>query len=78
MCLKIKIFRCLVQNQTDMKTFHPLEVISCGSETDHEVGQKAIIFLRLDLALNKLFIQRRPNVFDVGPTLYKCSTNVLC
>ena len=24
------------------------------------------------------FIQRRPNVFDVGPTLYKCYTNVLC
>ena len=24
------------------------------------------------------FIQRRPNVFDVGPTLYKCHTNVLC
>ena len=24
------------------------------------------------------FIQRWPNVFDVGPTLYKCYTNVLC
>ena len=24
------------------------------------------------------FIQRRPNVFDVGPTLYKCYTYVLC
>ena len=24
------------------------------------------------------FIQRRPNVFDVGPTLHKCYTNVLC
>ena len=24
------------------------------------------------------FIQRRPNVFAVGPTLYKCYTNVLC
>ena len=24
------------------------------------------------------FIQQRPNVFDVGPTLYKCYTNVLC
>ena len=23
------------------------------------------------------FVQRRPNVFDVGPTLYKCYTNVL-
>ena len=23
------------------------------------------------------FIQRRPNVFDVGPTLYKCYANVL-
>ena len=24
------------------------------------------------------FVQRRPNVFDIGPTLYKCYTNVLC
>ena len=24
------------------------------------------------------FVQRRHNVFDVGPTLYKCYTNVLC
>ena len=24
------------------------------------------------------FMQRRLNVFDVGPTLYKCYTNVLC
>ena len=27
----------------------------------------------------KTFVQRRPNnVFDVGPALYKCYTNVLC
>ena len=24
------------------------------------------------------FVQRRPNVFDVGSTLYKCYTNLLC
>ena len=24
------------------------------------------------------FVQRWANVFDVGPTLYKCYTNVLC
>ena len=24
------------------------------------------------------FVQRQPNVFDAGPTLYKCYTNVLC
>ena len=24
------------------------------------------------------FAQRRPNVFDIGPKLYKCYTNVLC
>ena len=24
------------------------------------------------------FIQRRPNVYDVGPTLCKCYTHVLC
>ena len=25
-----------------------------------------------------IFVQRRTNVFDVGPTLYICYTNVLC
>ena len=24
------------------------------------------------------FVQRRPNVFDVGPTLYKCYTSIMC
>ena len=24
------------------------------------------------------FVQSQPNVFDVGPTLHKCYTNVLC
>ena len=24
------------------------------------------------------FVQRRPNVSDVGPTFYKCYANVLC
>ena len=24
------------------------------------------------------FIRRRPNGFDLGPTMYKCFTNVLC
>ena len=24
------------------------------------------------------FVQRRTNVFDVGPTLHECYTNVLC
>ena len=27
---------------------------------------------------HKTFLQRRPNVFVVGPTLYKCYTNILC
>ena len=42
------------------------------------------VFLLLKYHPNKhktfyiTFVQRRPNVFDVGPTLYKCYTNVLC
>ena len=30
------------------------------------------------LNISITFIQRRPNLFDVGPTLIKCHTNVLC
>ena len=28
--------------------------------------------------LSDFFVQRRPNVFDIDATLYKCYTNVLC
>ena len=28
--------------------------------------------------LQRRYVQRRPNLFDVGPPLYKCYTNVLC
>ena len=39
-----------------------------------------LLLRRADIPLNifMTFIQCRPNVFDVGPTLYKCHTNVLC
>ena len=30
------------------------------------------------LKICKTLIQRRPSVFDVGPTLYQCYANVLC
>ena len=33
-------------------------------------------YLRQNICI--AFVQRRPNVADVGPTLYKCYTNVLC
>ena len=25
-----------------------------------------------------IFVQRQTNIFDVGPTLHKCYTNILC
>ena len=31
-----------------------------------------------DSSKHKTFVQRRPNVFDVGPTLYQSYTNILC
>ena len=34
--------------------------------------------LSLSLSLSITFAQRRSNVFDVCPTLYKCHTNVSC
>ena len=38
-CLNIKICKCLVQNETNMINFHPLEVVDRGSETQLEVGE---------------------------------------
>ena len=32
----------------------------------------------VDIDICITFIQRRTNVFDIGPTLYKCYTNILC
>ena len=34
--------------------------------------------MKLDIIIWYTFIQRRTNVFDVGPALYKCYTNVWC
>ena len=39
MCLNVKICECLVSNQTYMSTFHPLEVVDRGSETQRQVGK---------------------------------------
>ena len=40
-----------------------------------------ILRLRVNIQTQNIcitFVQCRPNVFDVGPTLYKCYKNVLC
>ena len=34
--------------------------------------------LPVDTNICITFVQRRPSVFDAGPTLYKCYTNVMC
>ena len=49
-----------------------LMLVNCDYDTslDYWSQQTQNIFIT--------FIQRRPNVFDVGPTLYKCYTYVLC
>ena len=38
-CLNIKICACLVSNLTNMRDFHPLEVVGRGSETQLQVGE---------------------------------------
>ena len=47
-------------------------------------GRQSIVKTVLKLLISQqaqniyiTFVQRRPNVFDVGPALYKCYTNVL-
>ena len=37
-----------------------------------------IVGLPLLSQQTKNIVQRRPNIFDVDPPLYKCYTNVLC
>ena len=53
-----------------------------GSGANHYPRAPALISSRpISQQLQNIcitFIQCRPNVFDVGPTWYKCYTNVLC
>ena len=41
-------------------------------------GSDDIVYTQQAQNICITFTQRRPNVFDVGPTLCKCYTNVLC
>ena len=38
-CLKSRIWKCLVSNETNMSNFQPLEVVGRGSETQLQVGE---------------------------------------
>ena len=38
-CLDIKISKCLASNYTNKSTFHPLEVVGRGSETQLQEGE---------------------------------------
>ena len=40
--------------------------------------QVSVVYSQRTQNMCIIFIQRWPNVFDVGPTLNKCYTNVLC
>ena len=44
----------------------------------HQITYCALIASQQTQNIYIAFVQRRPSVFDVGPTLYKCYTNVLC
>ena len=36
---KSQVLKCLVQNETNITNFHPLEVVGRGSETQLQVGE---------------------------------------
>ena len=61
--------------QTGRQTAHELTVISLESDSD---PQHVVIVCSANTKHLYDIIQRRPNVDDVGPTLYTCYTNVLC
>ena len=39
MCLKIRISKCSVSNQTNVSNFHPLEVVGRGSDAQLQVDE---------------------------------------
>ena len=70
-------------------TLHPMTCLgwmkivtrSCGREVEHNSESEStsnILDVQQTQNICITFIQRRLNVCDVSPTLYKCYTNVLC
>ena len=66
---------CVWRTVSSQSSHHPQEVLLAQfSLYVHKGGLKPDSFHFICIT----FEQRRPNVFDVGPTLYKCYTNVVC
>ena len=65
-------------------TFPPPQINDIKNIKNRHVDQQLrTLYERQDIAQQAqniciTFVQRRPNVFDVGATLCKCYTNVLC
>ena len=57
-------------------TFTSKQILSFGCADQSPFIQWCIAQLAQNIFIT--FVQRRPNVFDVGPTLCKCYKNVLC
>ena len=57
---------CIIEGDSS----HIMDIVTWEAAPGNRVQQTQNICIT--------FIQRRPNVFDIGPTLYKCYTNVLC
>ena len=53
-----------------------IRFVALKYETAYEIGSHLVCTQQTQNICIK-FVQRRPNVFDVGPTLYKWYTNVL-
>ena len=53
------------------------EICSWSSQTNCSIRDFTVLPNQQTQNICITFIQRRPNVFDVGPTLYTCYTNVL-
>ena len=74
---------CVWRTVSSQSSHHSQEVLLAQfSLYVHKGGLKPDSFHFISLTQQKqniciTFVQRRPNVFDVGPTLYKCYTNVL-
>ena len=74
--LVFRLITCCIAHHNQITCNDPDKLWSCVQVTRRAGGGGVISKWAQDMCIT--FVQRRPDVEDVGPTLYKCYTHVLC
>ena len=76
--IKCSLYVCVHQEQPMFLCTSRAAYVSVYIKFSLCVYIKCSLYMSVYTKCSLYVCVRRPNVFDVGPTLYKCYTNVLC